>query len=232
MKERERIRREEMEKRAKAELIILENKKKEEKRRREQEERSKFDAKLVKTKFDEVIQISLQKGESETLYLDLNSFVNIKIAFLLTDVEDKVYYLFSGPDSRGRTSILYKAYDKNYLFHEYETLRKGEYIIEITNRGKKECELMLFVKDHNEMKKDTIDTQKIDRISMLLTEIDNNVNNLRNKKKMEVRQVNSHNDKVDANNRSIVIYSIIEIFTMIIVFFIQSYYISSIVAKV
>ena len=64
-----------------------------------------------------------------------------------------------------------------------------------------------------------------------MNNIDNNVNQLRNKKKIEIRQVNSHNDKVDNNNKSIVIYSIIEIFTMIIIFIAQSYYISSFVAK-
>ena len=45
-------------------------------------------------------------------------------------------------------------------------------------------------------------------------------------------QVNSHNEKVDKNNKKIVIHSIIEIFTMIIVFVAQSYYISSILSKV
>ena len=66
---------------------------------------------------------------------------------------------------------------------------------------------------------------------MLLNEIDINVNQLRNKKKIEIKQVNSHNQKVTENNKWIVIYSLIEICTMITVFMIQNCYINSIVNK-
>ena len=67
---------------------------------------------------------------------------------------------------------------------------------------------------------------------MLLNNIDNNINQLRNKKKIEIKQVNSHNKKVTENNKWIVIYSIVEICTMLLVFMIQSCYISSLVNKV
>ena len=75
-------------------------------------------------------------------------------------------------------------------------------------------------------------TEKIDKISMLLNEIDKNVNEVRNKKKMEIKQANLHNDKVKENNKWIVIYSIIEICTMIMIFLFQSCYINSLVNKV
>ena len=74
--------------------------------------------------------------------------------------------------------------------------------------------------------------EKIDKISLLLNNIDNNINQLRYKKKIEVLKINTHNEKVEENNKYIVIYSIIEIFTMIIVFISQSYYISSLVKKI
>jgi hypothetical protein len=232
MLEREKRRREQFEARAKAELIKLENKKKEEMRKREIEERAKFENILSNTTFDEIIQISLQKGETETLYLDLESFTKLKMAVVLTDEDQKINFDLSGPNSHGRTSVLYKAYNKNYFYYEYETLRKGEYIIEIKNQGNKENELVFLVKEHNEKKKDNINVEKIDKITNMLNSIDSNINLLRNKKKIEIRQINSHNEKVDKNNRSIVIYSIIEIFTMIFIFIAQSYYISSMVSKV
>ena len=232
MQERERKRREAFEARTKAELIRIENQKKEEKRKKEKEEKHKFENMLANTTFDEIIQINLDKGETETLYFDSNSFNQIKMAVLLTDEEEKVNFAFSGPNSRGRTSVLYNVRNKNYLYYEYETLRKGEYIIEITNVGSKENELVFLLKDNRNKKKDNINTEKIDKITMLLTNIDNNINQLRTKKKFEIRQISSHNEKVISNNKSIVIYSIIEIFTMIIIFIAQSYYISSIVNKV
>ena len=230
--EREKRRREQFEANAKAELIKLENKKKEEIRKREIEERAKFENILSNTTFDENIQISLQKGETETLYLDLESFTKVKMAVVLTDEDQKVNFALSGPNSHGRTSVLYKINNRNYLYYEYETLRKGEYIVEIKNQGNKENELVFLVKEHNQKKKDNINTEKIDKISNMLNTIDTNINLLRNKKKIEIKQINSHNEKVDNNNRSIVIYSIIEIFTMIVVFIAQSYYISSMVSKV
>ena len=93
-------------------------------------------------------------------------------------------------------------------------------------------EIFFLFNDSTFKKKDLIDTEKLDKISLLLNNIDYNINQLRNKKKIEVKQVHSHNNKVTENNTWIVIYSIIEICTMIMVFLIQSCYINSIVNKV
>ena len=117
------------------------------------------------------------------------------------------------------------------MFWEYETLRKGEYFAEIINKGTKDNEIYFLFNNQNK-KKDVLNTEKIDKISMLLNNIDTNINQLRNKKKIEIKQVNSHNDKVTNNNKWIVYYSIIEIITMIMVFMIQSCYINSLVNKV
>ena len=91
---------------------------------------------------------------------------------------------------------------------------------------------MFFFGINEDKKKDRIDTQKIDKISMLLNEIDGNMNQIRNKKSIEIKQANSHNKKVTNNNKWIVIYSIVEICTMSLVFLIQSCYINSLVKKV
>ena len=148
--------------------------------------------------------------------------------------EEKINLFFSGPNARGHTMVINQFYHKNYLFNEYETVRAGEYYIEITNKGTKDNEIYFLFNDNvnSNKKKDVLDTGKIDKISMLLNNIDSNINQLRNKKKIEIKQVNSHNDKVTDNNKWIVIYSLIEIFTMISVFLFQSCYINSLVNKV
>ena len=232
LRERDQKRREYFEQVAKAELIRIENQKKEEKRRKEQEEKLKFENLLANTTFDEIIQIAIEKGETESLYLNLASFTKIKIAVFLTDEDERIHFVLSGPNARGRTSALYRADNRNYLFYEYETLRNGEYIIDLINKGSKENELVFLISGTKNKKKDNIDTEKIDKISLLLNNIDNNINQLRNKKKMEILKINTHNEKVDENNKYIIIYSIIEIFTMIIIFVSQSYYISSLVTKI
>jgi len=229
--ERDRKRKEEQ---AKLEKIKMEEKKQKEKKEKYINERNEFVKTISNNTFEEVVPINLEKGEKETLYLDLEAFTKIKLAVMVTDSdpEEKINFFFSGPNSRGRTAVIYQLYNKNYLFWEYETLRKGEFFVEITNKGTKDNEIYLLLNKKDEKKDDKIDTQKLDKISMLLNEIDSNVNQLRNKKKIEIKQVNSHNKKVGNNNKWIVIYSIIEIFTMIMVFVIQSCYINSLVNKV
>ena len=230
--ERDRKRKEEKEKAAKLEKVKIEEQKKKEKQKKFLNERYEFMKLVANTTFEEVVQINLQKGEKETLYLDLESFTKIKIiVFTLDSEEEEKFNLFvSGPNARGRTSIIYQLFNKNQILWDYETLRKGEYLIEIVNKGTKENEFYLHL-SKGDKKKDNINPEKIDKISMLLNEIDINVNQLRNKKKIEIKQVNSHNDKVTDNNKWIVIYSIIEICTMIMIFLIQSCYINSLVTK-
>ena len=231
--ERDRNRKAEQEKNAKLEKIKIENDKNKEKLKKFEEDHNNFIKIISNNTFEEVIQINLEKGEKETLYMDLESFSKIKLAVAVSDKEqeEKINFFFSGPNARGRTSVLYQLYGKNFLFWEYETLRKGEYFAEIINKGTKDNEIYFLFNNQNK-KKDVLNTEKIDKISMLLNNIDTNINQLRNKKKIEIKQVNSHNDKVTNNNKWIVYYSIIEIITMIMVFMIQSCYINSLVNKV
>ena len=227
---------EEQENKAKLERIEMEAAKNREKLKKYEEDRENFLKILANNSFEEIVQINLEKGERETLYLDLQSLSKIKFAVMLSDSdqEEKVNLFFSGPNARGHTMVINQYYHKNYLFYEYETKRAGEYYVEITNKGTKDNEVYFLFNDnmYKDPKKDVLDTEKIDKISMLLNNIDKNINKLKNKKKIEIKQVNSHNDKVTNNNKWIVIYSLIEIFTMILVFLIQSCYINSLVNKV
>ena len=229
--EKEKRRKEEL---AKLEKIKMEEKKKREKESKAEHERLEFFKILSNKSFDDVVPIHLSRGEKEVLYLELDSFKKIYIAITTSDFDlsEKFSFYFSGPNARGRTAVIYQIFNKNYLFWEYETLRKGEFIAEITNRGTKENDMMFFFGINEGKKKDRIDTQKIDKISMLLNEIDNNVNQIRNKKGIEIKQANSHNEKVTNNNKWIVIYSIVEICTLSLIFLIQSCYINSLVKKV
>jgi hypothetical protein len=229
--EREKKRKEEL---AKLEKIKMEEKKKKEKEKKAEDGRFEFFKILSNKTFEEIISMHIPKGEKETLYLDIDSFKKIYIAVTTSDLDlnEKFNFFFSGLNARGRTAAIYQVYNKNYIFWEYETLRKGEFIAEITNKGTKDNDLVFFFGKYEEKKKDRIDTEKIDKISMLLNDIDSNINQIRNKKSIEIKQANTHNEKVTKNNTWIVIYSVIEIFTMSLVFLIQSCYINSLVKAV
>jgi hypothetical protein len=219
---------EHFESRRKAEMIRIEKEKIEIQQKKEMEEREKFEEELINTTFSENFNLILDRGEKEKLYLDLDLDQNIIMAFFVSDQEEKIKLTIYGPDTRGKMVSLFKLYKRNYFFIRFNAKRKGEYIVELWNTGSKENEINFFINENID-KKGLLNADKIDKISLLLKGIKKNINKLKRKKNNEIMLVNAHNDKVNKNNRSIVVYSIIEIITMIFIFMGQSYYIRSVV---
>lgn len=219
---------EHFESRRKAEMIRLENERKEIEKKKETEEREKFEEELINTTFSDNFNLLLDKGEKEKLYLDLEAGQNIIMAFFVSDQEEKIKLSIYGPDTRGKMVSLFKLYKRNYFIFRFNSKRKGEYVVELWNTGSKENEINFFINENMD-KKDVLNTVKVDKISLLLNAIKKEINKLKRKKKNEIMLVNAHNDKVNKNNKSIIVYSIIEIVTMIFIFVGQSYYIRSIV---
>ena len=214
-----------------AEIIRIEKEKIEQAKKKEQAERDEFQQKMIDSTFNEIIQIYLEKNEKEYLYFDLDSHQKIIIAFFLNDEEEKINFLLTGPDYRGRNIELNRFTKRNFLYFEFEALRKGEYIIELINRGTKDNDIIFLANERQGKKTDVLKSGKIDKISLLLNNIDNNINQLRNNKRIEINKLNAHNQRVNQNNKSIVFYSILEVITMMAVFIGQSYYINSIVSN-
>jgi hypothetical protein len=214
-----------------AEIIRIEKEKIEQAKKKEQAERDEFQQKMIDSTFNEIIQIYLEKNEKEYLYFDLDSHQKIIIAFFLNDEEEKINFLLTGPDYRGRNIELNRFTKRNFLYFEFEALRKGEYIIELINRGSKDNDIIFLANERQGKKTDVLKSGKIDKISLLLNNIDNNINQLRNNKRIEINKLNAHNQRVNQNNKSIVFYSILEVITMMAVFIGQSYYINSIVSN-
>ena len=219
---------EHFESRRKAEMIRIEKEKIEIQQKKEAEEREKFEEELINTTFSDNFNLILDRGEKEKLYLDMEIDQNIVMAFFVSDQEEKIKLTIYGPDTRGKMVSLYKLYKRNYFFIKFNARRKGEYIVELWNTGSKENEINFFINENVE-KKDLLNAEKIDTISLLLKGIKKNINKLKRKKNNEIMLVNAHNDRVNKNNKSIVVYSIIEIITMICIFVVQSYYIRSVV---
>ena len=219
---------EHFESRRKAEMIRIEKEKIEMQKQKQAEEREKFEEELINTTFSENFNLLLDRGEKEKLYLDLELDQNIVMAFFVSDQEEKIKFTIYGPDTRGKMISLFSLYKRNYFFIRFNAKRKGEYIVELWNTGRKENEINFFINE-NVDKKGLLNTEKIDTISLLLRGIKKNINKLKRKKNNEIMLVNAHNDKVNKNNKSIVVYSIIEIITMIFIFVGQSYYIKSVV---
>lgn len=214
-----------------AEIIRIEKEKIEQAKKKEQAERDEFQQKMIDSTFSEIIQIYLEKNEKEYLYFDLDSHQKIIMAFFLNDEEEKINFLFTGPDYRGNNIEFNRFIKKNFLFFEFEAPRKGEYIVELNNRGTKDNDIIFAANEKLGKQTDVLKSGNIDKISLLLNNIDNNVNQLRNNKRIEINKLNAHNQRVNQNNKSIVFYSILEVVTMMAVFIGQSYYINSIVSN-
>ena len=220
------------ENRQKAEMIKIEKEKIDIQKKEEKREKDQFDQDMINTVFTDSFLVILERGEKEKFYLDLENNTKIIIAFFVSDEEEKIKFTFNGPDTRGKNIALFKISKRNYFYFQFETERKGEYSVELLNSGSKQNEIDFFVNENVNKTKDSINTEKIDKISLLLDGIKKNVNKLKKRKKNEINMLNAHNEKVNKNNRSIVVYSIIEIFTMIIILTFQSYYIRSFAKKV
>ena len=84
--EKEKKRKEENEK---LEKIKIENEKKEEIKKKYEEERLTFIISLANNTFGENILLNLEKGEKETLYMNLERFQKIKLAIMIEDEDQQ-----------------------------------------------------------------------------------------------------------------------------------------------
>ena len=196
-------------------------------------EREKFQKWTSNLSFSDTFEICLEKKNSEKLYLNITNEPSIiYIGFILTDSEKEINFIFSKTNKNGVSSKINSVKNKNCYFLEYSAEEKGEYTIFLENKNSDKINVILFMKESiEENTNDNLQAEKLDKIFVYLKNIDNNINEMRTKQNIVNKQVETHNNRVNENNKKIVMYAIIEIFTMLIVFFAQSSYIKRIVLR-
>ena len=232
-KKAEEKKKEELKKLDKMEKVKKENEEKEKKRREALEkEREEFDEKMQLIPYSKFINLNLEGKGGETLYHNVTKPCTLKILFLLTDTERNIHLTLNGPNGKGGNILIQNYRSKPFLYFEYKAKIPGQYTIYLNNYANSdETEVIFALSDDTKKTEEALGTQNIDKISGLLNEIDININQMRSKQNIMTKKAEAHNDSVDKHNREILIYSIIEVVTMLIVFVIQTCYIKNIVGK-
>ena len=137
-----------------------------------------------------------------------------------------------GPDGKGASKIYQTFTNKNFLYYEHKVEYPGQYIFYLDNMENSDIsEASFAVKD--DLKKDkNIGIQKLDTISEYLDDIDEKIKKIRLKQNMINKKTEAHNDSVNKYNKEILIYSLAEVGTMVLIVVGQLFYIKSKVDKI
>ena len=227
-------RREEMIKRKNMEKIRMENERVQREKAKQiqlEKEREEFERQVENISVSEFTNLYLEGKSGELLYHSVSKPCNLKIIFLLTDTEKTIHMTFNGPSGRGGTTLIKSFRSKNFLFYEYNALIPGEYTFYLNNyHNSDETEVIFAINDDTKVE-ESLGKQKVDKISGYLNEIDLKINQMRSKQNIINKKTETHNESVNKHNKEILVYSIIEVITMLIVFAVQTFYIKSIVEK-
>ena len=210
-----------------------EKKKKEEERLKKEKEQAEFFKKIENVTINDLTNLNLEAKGGELLYHNTTMQCKLKIIILLTDTEKTIHMNFNGPNGRGGTSLIQSFRNKNYLYYEYNAKYVGQYTFYLNNyHNSDETEVIFAMYDDSKKGGDKLEKKKIDKISGYLNDIDGKVNTMSVKQNVVNRKTDIHNESVNRHNKKILIYSVIEVITMIIVFVLQTCYIKRIVEKI
>lgn len=196
------------------------------------QEKLKWEEQVKNFTFSNLLTFLIKYGEDETLYEEITEPITIRFAFMVNHPTKKIDFTFSGPQKNGKRGIIVGVNNKNYFFYEHKATVAGLYTFYINNHKHKENAKITFALNTDKVEEKTIDTQNLDALSKRLNDIDNKMGELRMKANLVVKKVEGHNKSVMKHNKSIVVFSIIEVVTMVIIFIIQSFYLTKLVSKV
>ena len=226
----EQKRREKMEQLRAATLKHQQEKEKERKLKLEKE-KEEFEKQIENITISEFTNLYLDKKSGELLYHNITKPCDLKIVFLLTDIEKTIHMTFNGPNGRGGTTLIKSFRSRNFLYYLYKAQHPGQYTFYLNNYHNSDETEVIFAVSDDTKKDEKIGKKNIDKISGYLNDIDNKINQMKAKQNIINKKTSVHNESVNKHNKEIIIYSIIEVITMILVFILQTCYIKKIVEK-
>lgn len=204
--------------------MILKNKylKKDEARRRK-----KFEKLISKFDDDHWINFEINKGSKEIIYEDINDNISFYYAFIINDSKEKIKFTFKEPKTKDEKKGAFYSVTENYFYKKFKTNKNGTYKFIFNNRKNRNLKVSFALKYR--MKNSNL--TEIDRIGNNMNKISKYLNIMRAKENLINKLTKSQFDAVNKHNKNIVIYGIIEIFSMIIILFVQLFYIKGLVNK-
>ena len=194
-------------------------------------QREECENRLSNIVFNEFLSISIPGKSIETLYQNITNFSKLTLSFYISDEQKQIHFTFSGPNKKGQTNLIKTFRKRNCLYFEYDIKIFGQYSFILNNYQNSENTELLFLMHLTNLKSDKLGSEKIDKISGYLQEIDQNINNMIMKQGIINKKTNAHNDSVNKHNKQILIYSIVEVIVLLLVFFVQGFYVKKLVNK-
>ena len=194
-------------------------------------QREECEKQLSNKVFKEILSLSVPAKNGEMLYQNITNHSKLLFAFYISDEHKQMHLTFSGPNDKGRTTLIKSFRKKNCLFYEHDVTRYGEYSFFFNNYQNSEDTEVIFLLHVTNVKSDNLGAEKVDKISGYLQEIDQNMNNMRMTQGIINKKTNAHNESVNKHNKQIVVYSVVEVVVLILVFAAQSYYVKRLVSR-
>ena len=189
--------------------------------------RKKFERLISKFDYDDWINFEVNKFSKEIIYQDIDENINFYFAFIINDSKEKIRFTFKEPKKKDEKGALYSI-NENFFYKKYQTSKNGTYKFIFNNkRNKKNLKVSFALKF--KMKDENL--TEIDKIGNNINKINKYLNIIRAKENLINKIAKNHVDVVNKHNKNIVIYGTIEIFVMIIILFVQLFYIKGLVNK-
>lgn len=192
--------------------------------------KEQFDKLISSFTLSEFTTFEIPGKTLEITYYQVNRPCTLKIAFYLSDNEKIIYMSLTGPDGIGGSKTYKNFNKKNFLYYEHRAKYPGRYTFLLDNRDKDIIAISFAVKD--DIKDENIGTKKIDKISGYLNDIDSKINQMRLKQNIINTKTEAHNENINKHNKEILVYSFIEVGTMILILFGQLFYIKNKIDKI
>ena len=199
---------------------------------KDSQEKLEWEKQVANFTFSNLITVQLRAGEKETFFEEITEPTTIRLAFMVNHPTKKIDFSLIGPKGDGKKQTITNPKGRNYFFYEYTAMVPGVYSFNILNNRYKESGKVTFAINSNKAEDKTIDSSKLDVLSERLVKIDNKIGELKMKFNLVVKKVEGHNKSVQKHNKSIIVFSILEVLTMIIIFAIQSFYLTKLINKV
>ena len=195
-------------------------------RKDEERRRKKFEKLISKFDYDHWINFEINKNSKEIIYEEINDNIDFYFAFIINDSKDKIRFTFKEPKKQDEKGAFYTV-NENYFYKKFKTNKTGTYKFIFNNRRNKNMKVSFALKYKMKSKNLT----EIDRIGNNMNKINKHLNIIRAKENLINKLTKTQFDAVNKHNKNIVIYGIIEIFVMIIILFVQLFYIKGLVNK-
>ena len=189
--------------------------------------RKKFEKLISKFDYDDWINFEVNKFSKEIIYQEIDENINFFFAFIINDSKEKIRFTFKEPQKKNEKGAFFSI-NENFFYKKYKTNKNGTYKFIFNNRkNNKNLKISFALKF--KMKNENL--TDIDKIGNNINKINKYLNIIRAKENLINKIAKNHVDVVNKHNKNIVIYGTIEIFVMIIILFVQLFYIKGLVNK-